>query len=104
MKRKLLARRRAGRSTVSRTLGAPPRFLLKKSICLALGLPSATVNATIEPLRALRQGLRAPAARIWMPVVRLTARHGFVGQLGLPCAVGLPTSLRRAGAVAGRSM
>src|SRR6185312_9975644 len=82
----------------------PPSLALKNLICVALGLPSVIVQATTEPLRGTLSGLRTFATLTWKPVVRLTARHGLVGQLGT--VTGLvapitPTSLSVAGAAAG---
>src|ERR1700704_5558344 len=53
-KRKLLPRRANARSTVIRAVAGPPRFVLKKLIWRAEGLPSATVKATIAPRRGTR--------------------------------------------------
>src|SRR5438132_13431732 len=83
---------------------APPSLVLKNLICVALGLPSVIVQATIVPLRRAARKLCAEPTLTWNPVVRLTARHGLVGQLGTVGGVvagRTPNSVRVAGAPAG---
>src|SRR5260370_21161169 len=60
----------------------PPSLVLKNWICLAVGLPSSIVHATILPGRGTDSGARVVPTLAWKPVVRLIARHGLVGQLG----------------------
>src|SRR5207244_4331951 len=84
--------------------GAPPSLELKNLICVALGLPSVIVQATIVPLRGTARKLWAAPTLTWNPVVRLTARQGIPGQLGtLGGVVGgsTPTSVSVAGETAG---
>src|SRR6266566_7595851 len=83
---------------------APPSLALKNLICAALGLPSVIVQATIVPLRGTARKLWAGPTLTWNPVVRLTARHGLVGQLGTLGGVvagSTPTSVSVAGEPAG---
>ena len=62
---------------------APPSLALKNLICVAFGLPSVIVQATIDAgSRARSSGSRSLPTLTWKPVVRLTARHGLAGQLG----------------------
>src|SRR5258708_21416581 len=83
---------------------APPSLVLKNLTCVAFGLPSMIVQATIVPLRGALSGLCTAPTLTWNPVVRLTARHGVAGQLGAVGGVvagSTPTSARVAGATAG---
>ena len=66
---------------------APPSLALKNLICVALGLPSVIVQATIVPAAAALSGLRSVPTLTWKPVVRLTARQGLAGQLGTVAGV-----------------
>ena len=84
----------------------PPSLALKNLICVALGLPSVIVQATIVPACGARsRALCASPTLTWKPVVRLTARHGLAGQLGTVAGRrrGItPTSVSVAGATAGQ--
>src|SRR5438445_13900695 len=78
----------------------PPSLALKNLICVAFGLPSMIVQATIVPLRGALKGLCAAPTFTWNPVVRLTARQGLAGQLatvGGVVAGSEPTSVSVAG-------
>src|SRR3981081_2386433 len=82
----------------------PPSVPSKNFICVAVGLPSEIVQATIVPSRRTLTGFFAEPTLAWKPVVRLTARQGVAGQLGVVTglvAAGTPTSLSVAGAAAG---
>src|SRR5690242_9254057 len=66
---------------------APPSLALKNLIWVALGLPRLTVQATIEPALGTLVSVVLVATLTWKPVVRLTARHGLAGQLGVVSGV-----------------
>src|ERR1700710_2238031 len=65
----------------------PPSFALKNLICVAFGLPSWIVQATTEPALGAFISVVFVATLTWKPVVRLTARHGLAGQLGVVSGV-----------------
>src|SRR3954447_7534233 len=94
-----------GRRIATRTCDLPPDCWSKKSTCLAVGLPRRSVKATIRPVRGATNGLRRPPSASWKPVVRVIARHGLVGQLGVPIELSVlrPSSETRADAPEGAS-
>src|ERR1700736_677369 len=93
-----------GRRIAMPASATPPSLASKNLICVAVGFPSEIVQATIVPSRRTLSGLWEAPTLAWKPVVRLTARQGVAGQLGV--VTGLvapirPTSLSVAGGGAG---
>jgi len=89
----------------TRACALPPDWSSKNLIWAAVGLPRRIVKAVIRPVRGTTKGLRRPPRFSWNPVVRVMARQGLEGQLGVPSSrwESRPSSTVRADAPAGTS-